>query len=659
MKSIKITTVGGLYKTIISWQKAILLGVVAIAIVGCNDGKSSSSNKNTNTYANATSEIKVICDRDGESVYLNNQFKSTCDNGDPVPMKAQAGKYTVEVKKDNGNGSYYYYKKSFRIGNGVEKIVEANSNIHYTEKYYYIKAKKSKKVKDYWTYLKKYPHGKYVTIAKNYLDGYYWKRCNSIDGCKTYLSKVTWGTHRTKAKKKLENYYFKNEVNDIVYAWKYLKKYPNGKYTKQTKINLDNYYYKQCKSITSCNEYLNKINWDDKRKKKVKMILEKLYAKHAISSNNYNLYLNKYPNGKYYKKVLEEKMYNNILKNYKISYLIDYIKTYPKGKYSKKVKFYLSHIYNKIKIFKTTKNLCLPLDENIGFSFKRSGDNSYAVIAYLKNLNDIKYHNMKNINFDWNFFSIFDYFPIINNSNLIISSNHNIYSINLNNYKIIWHKQFAYIFDVFQDVHNNIYILFGNKDNRHDFTPKIIKLDPKTGKLLSSISFKKKLYSPYFFKAIKYKHDFIIALRKYNSYSTLLLRMDNRGKIIWKKRLNHCDDDPSRLSVLQDGTFVFNARYNLLRIDGNGNILWDKKMPEDSIYAIYNDVIILFSSKNGYLQIKEFETNGKEFWKQKFKYQVNDFAGAKILKNGDIILSGDYSYEYKKNFLLKVELLKK
>ncbi len=216
MKSIKITTVGGLYKTIISWQKAILLGIVAIAIVGCNDGKSSFSNKNTKTYANATSEIKVICDRDGESVYLNNQFKSTCDNGDPVPMKAQAGKYTVEVKKDNGNGSYYYYKKSFRIGNGVEKIVEANSNIHYTEKYYYIKAKKSKKVKDYWTYLKKYPHGKYVTIAKNYLDGYYWKRCNSIDGCKAYLSKIPWGIHRTKAKEKLKTLYYQ-ETNRIFY----------------------------------------------------------------------------------------------------------------------------------------------------------------------------------------------------------------------------------------------------------------------------------------------------------------------------------------------------------------------------------------------------------------------------------------------------------
>ena len=168
------------------------------------------------TTSYASSQIKVICDRDGESVYLSNQFKSTCDSGEPVSMIAKAGRYTVVVKKDNGNGSYYNYKKSFRIGDNLQKIVEVNSEIHYAEKYYYSKAKKSGKAKDYWTYLKEYPHGKYVATVKNYLDKYYWDRCNSIDNCKTYLSKITWGKYKSQAKQKLEDLYYK-KANRVFY----------------------------------------------------------------------------------------------------------------------------------------------------------------------------------------------------------------------------------------------------------------------------------------------------------------------------------------------------------------------------------------------------------------------------------------------------------
>ena len=87
----------------------------------------------------AVSQIKVICDKDSQEIYLNGEFKTECDSDEPVPMMAKAGRYIVEAKKDNGDGSYYYYKKSFKVGDGVQKIVEISSSIEYTEKYYYEK----------------------------------------------------------------------------------------------------------------------------------------------------------------------------------------------------------------------------------------------------------------------------------------------------------------------------------------------------------------------------------------------------------------------------------------------------------------------------------------------------------------------------------------
>jgi hypothetical protein len=121
----------------------------------------------TNLYA--ISQIKVICDENGENIYLNGQFKAECDSGEPVAIMAKAGRYKVEVKKNNKDGSYYYYQKKFRIGDGVQSVVEASSNIHYTEDYYYKKAKTNGNIENYWTYLKKYPHGRYVKDVKKIL----------------------------------------------------------------------------------------------------------------------------------------------------------------------------------------------------------------------------------------------------------------------------------------------------------------------------------------------------------------------------------------------------------------------------------------------------------------------------------------------------------
>jgi len=332
------------------------------------------------TFSYAVSEIKVICDRDGESVYLDGKYKSDCDSGEPVAILTNAGKHTVIVKKDNKNGSYYYFKKNFKIGDGIQKVIEPNTNIYYTESYYYLKAKKSNNIDDYWTYLEKYPNGKYSDKIKKYLDNYYWKNCKNIEECEKYLSKIKWGMHRDEAKTKLEKLYYKQ--CDSIYKCKlYLKKYPHGKYSKIVKQKIEklffkncscnyldgcNYYLKlyphgkyknniqniikncsnQCNDIQSCEEFFSKF--PDKAYL-VKDKLEKMYFLKAQKDEKYaDKYLEKYPNGKYKDKVKEIKLYFVALRTKNPNLYKKFLTIYKNktDKYVEKIKFYYYHTYN-------------------------------------------------------------------------------------------------------------------------------------------------------------------------------------------------------------------------------------------------------------------------------------------------------------------------
>ena len=347
------------------------------------------------TTSYASSEIKVICDRDGESVYLNNQFKTTCDSGEPVPMIAKAGRYTVVVKKDNGDGSYYNYKKSFRIGDGLRKVIEVNSEIHYTEKYYYQKAKNSGDIKAYWTYLDKYSNGKYTEIVKNHIDKYYWNRCDSISACKTYLSKVSWGKYRDRAKREIEDIHY-NNCNSISGCKEYLSLYRNGRYTQSAKQKLEKYYFKscsldnlkgcktylslytngkyinqiknieakyfknRCNSINNCQNYISNFK-NGSFTKQAKEKLERFYYKKSQQSEKYaDLYIEKYPNGEYLADVEKYKLFFVAIRTknvYLYQYFLDKYKN-QKDKYYKEINFLFENTYKikdimKIKIWRS------------------------------------------------------------------------------------------------------------------------------------------------------------------------------------------------------------------------------------------------------------------------------------------------------------------
>ncbi len=115
--------------------------------------------------AQAVSQLKVICDRDSEDVYLDGKFKSSCDKDEPVRILVTSGKHLLEVKRDTKDAKYRY-KKSFKIGDGVQKIIEVDSKPIYSEYHYYKTAIDGNDKSLCKEYLKRFPKGKYIDIVK-------------------------------------------------------------------------------------------------------------------------------------------------------------------------------------------------------------------------------------------------------------------------------------------------------------------------------------------------------------------------------------------------------------------------------------------------------------------------------------------------------------
>ncbi|WP_456402735.1 hypothetical protein [Persephonella sp.] len=173
------------------------------------------------SLSHAKAVLKIICDLDGGKIYIDGKPKGECYEGETIEIIVPAGKHTVVVKRFNRDGSYYYFKRKINVGDGVRITITVDSELVYTEDYYYNKAKKSQSSYDYWKYLKNYPNGKYAKQVKKWLDEYYWKKCTDINSCKEYQDKIKWGKYRKLAKEKLEKFYY-NQCNTIKNCQKYL-----------------------------------------------------------------------------------------------------------------------------------------------------------------------------------------------------------------------------------------------------------------------------------------------------------------------------------------------------------------------------------------------------------------------------------------------------
>jgi len=254
------------------------------------------------TSLQASSLIKVECDVSGEEIYLDGKFKTECESGELVKLLAPAGRHTLKAVKHNKDGSYYKFVKTFRLGDGVEKVISVNSKINYTEKYYYKKAFDS--LKDAKVYLEKYPNGKYVKEIKNYWDKKYFSKCDTIYGCQDYLNNISWGKYKTSAKNRIEKYYFQRS-NDINGCETYLEKYPNGKYAKKIRKKLEKMYYERAKNDIDYADKYVKFFPKGKNISYIKNIRDNYYWTKCQDLKSCKIYVKKVPYGKHIKEAKE------------------------------------------------------------------------------------------------------------------------------------------------------------------------------------------------------------------------------------------------------------------------------------------------------------------------------------------------------------------
>ena len=117
----------------------------------------------------AISQLKVICDLDGSEIYVDGAFKTECDKDEPVRILVKSGRHALLIKKSTSDG-IYKFQKSFKIGDGVQKTVEASSSITYNEKHYYNLAFNSNNMDDVDYYLKHFlKHKKTILQRKEYI----------------------------------------------------------------------------------------------------------------------------------------------------------------------------------------------------------------------------------------------------------------------------------------------------------------------------------------------------------------------------------------------------------------------------------------------------------------------------------------------------------
>jgi len=149
------------------------------------------------TQLAALSQLKIICDKDNERIYINNKFKAECDQDEVIRLIVKAGTHRVTIKKRD-KGAKYLFTKVIRIGDGIQKVIESYAQPVYNEYHYYENALKQKNLDACNTYLKKYPKGKYR---------------KKIEEIKAYLS----------AKRDFSLYN------------RYLRKYPKGQFVEELK----------------------------------------------------------------------------------------------------------------------------------------------------------------------------------------------------------------------------------------------------------------------------------------------------------------------------------------------------------------------------------------------------------------------------------------
>ncbi len=80
-------------------------------------------------------QLDVYCN-ETLKIYLNSKSVGVCKKDKSLTLKLNSGRYTLEAKKTNKDGSYKYYKKEFKIKDAVQNGVFIETKLIKGNQYY-------------------------------------------------------------------------------------------------------------------------------------------------------------------------------------------------------------------------------------------------------------------------------------------------------------------------------------------------------------------------------------------------------------------------------------------------------------------------------------------------------------------------------------------
>ncbi len=143
--------------------------------------------------AYADTYVKLLSDKKQSDVYVNGEIAGTFYDV-PLEFILPPGEYLIEVKKENGDGSYDYFKRKIKAGKIDTKVpVNAQLKRAYPESYYY---KKTNTIEGAQAYLEKYPSGKFSKKVSAFMEMEYAKTVTSLEDAKNYFQRYPKGRYK-------------------------------------------------------------------------------------------------------------------------------------------------------------------------------------------------------------------------------------------------------------------------------------------------------------------------------------------------------------------------------------------------------------------------------------------------------------------------------
>ncbi|MCZ4339894.1 RHS repeat domain-containing protein [Shewanella colwelliana] len=142
----------------------------------------------------ADTYIKLISDRPQSDVYVNSEVVGTFYDT-PLEFILPPGEYLIEVKKENDDGSYGYFKRTLKVGRIDTKLsIMAELKKEYPHDYY---LKQATTLQGAQIYLDKFPEGQYHEKVSDFLELEYAKQVTSVESAKVYFERYPQGRYNS------------------------------------------------------------------------------------------------------------------------------------------------------------------------------------------------------------------------------------------------------------------------------------------------------------------------------------------------------------------------------------------------------------------------------------------------------------------------------